>query len=239
MFNSWKVNSNAFLAPSPGKGEIARMRLLEAAVEVFGEKGLKGATVREIAKHAGQNVAAIKYYYGGKQELYRAVVEGIVRELRYHLKDAVEKTQRERDAGMLTPQKAVQLLQAFIRSIYLGLLSRRQMLSISRVIMREQTQPTAAFNILYENVFKEIHETISFLVGCAIGTDAASRETILRAHSVMGQIWFFAIARETILRRLGWDDLGGKNAEWVTEIVTEQVQILLSGLRTKIKESHS
>ena len=57
------MTSNAFLAPAPGKGEIARRRLLEAAVEVFGEKGLRGATVREIAKAAGPIVDQLDHYY--------------------------------------------------------------------------------------------------------------------------------------------------------------------------------
>lgn len=211
------------------------MRLLEAAVAVFGDKGLRGATVREIAKAAGQNVAAIKYYYGGKADLYRAVVEGIVRELRHRLGDVLEETRRECEAGPLPPERAVALLHSFVRCVYLRLLSQPEALSVSRVIVREQTQPTAAFEILYENMFRQVHETISFLVGRAVGADPRASKTIIRAHSIMGQVWFFAIARETILRRLGWPDLGGKNAEVVADIVTEQVSILLSGVREEMK----
>jgi len=45
-------------------------QLLEAACEVFAEKGYSDATVMEICKHAGANVAAVNYYFGNKETLY-------------------------------------------------------------------------------------------------------------------------------------------------------------------------
>jgi AcrR family transcriptional regulator len=221
---------NAFLAPSPGKGEIARARLLEAAVRVFGEKGLKGATVREIAREAGQNIGAITYYFGNKQGLYAAVVEGIVRELKFQMRDLLEEIGRERQAGTITAERAGALLQKFLSELYLRLLSRPEVMWMGRVIIREQTQPTPAFEILYEQAFRVVHETLSFLVGIATGRDPRERVTIIRTHSLMGQVWFFAIARETILRRLGWKDLGGRNAETVANVLEENIGVLIRGV---------
>jgi AcrR family transcriptional regulator len=62
---------------SPNKGEQARRKLLLAALKKIGEKGYENASVREIADEAGQNVAAIAYYFGNKEKLYAAVLEGI------------------------------------------------------------------------------------------------------------------------------------------------------------------
>jgi len=50
-------------------------KILAAAEKVFAEKGLKGARVKEIAELSGVNPAMISYYFGGKENLYRTVIE--------------------------------------------------------------------------------------------------------------------------------------------------------------------
>jgi len=50
--------------------EDSRARLLEAAKDVFAEKGYAGARVQEIADRAGVNKQLINYYFGGKNGIY-------------------------------------------------------------------------------------------------------------------------------------------------------------------------
>src|SRR5437870_4480662 len=49
-------------------------RILTAAVRVFADKGFKAATVRDISRLAGANLAAINYYFRSKENLYDAAV---------------------------------------------------------------------------------------------------------------------------------------------------------------------
>ncbi|MEN9453503.1 MAG: hypothetical protein RLZZ369_2562 [Pseudomonadota bacterium] len=66
------------------KGLRARERLIDEASRIFADKGFAKASTREICLAAGQNVAAIHYYFGDKAGLYRAVLqrplEGMVAE---------------------------------------------------------------------------------------------------------------------------------------------------------------
>lgn len=48
-------------------------RLLDAAEELFCERGFKGTSIRDIAASAGCNIAAVNYYFGGKNNLYMDV----------------------------------------------------------------------------------------------------------------------------------------------------------------------
>src|SRR5208282_731957 len=60
------------------RGEEARQRLIQTAIEVFGAYGFDGASTRMLAQKAAVNLAAIPYYFGGKQGLYRAAAQFIV-----------------------------------------------------------------------------------------------------------------------------------------------------------------
>jgi TetR/AcrR family transcriptional regulator, regulator of cefoperazone and chloramphenicol sensitivity len=48
--------------------------LLEAAGQVFAEKGYDAATGKEICERAGLAAAAVNYHFGGMQALYQAVI---------------------------------------------------------------------------------------------------------------------------------------------------------------------
>jgi len=56
-----------------------RQRIFWAGVKEFAEKGFDGATVRDICREAGgANVNAVNYYYGGKKQLYKAILEAML-----------------------------------------------------------------------------------------------------------------------------------------------------------------
>lgn len=63
--------------PKRQDGETTRQSLLQAAGQIFAQKGYANATSKEICAQAGANVAAVNYYFGGKDKLYEEVlVEG-------------------------------------------------------------------------------------------------------------------------------------------------------------------
>jgi AcrR family transcriptional regulator len=53
------------------RGHATRQGLLEAACEVFADKGYWEATVAEICQIARANIAALNYYFGDKASAYR------------------------------------------------------------------------------------------------------------------------------------------------------------------------
>ena len=54
-------------------------RILKAAERVFAEAGFAGATMADIAERSGLPKANLHYYFGTKDDLYRAVLDNILR----------------------------------------------------------------------------------------------------------------------------------------------------------------
>lgn len=59
---------------SKEKSVSAELRIKEAAHQVFLAKGFSAATVRDVAREAGTNVALVNYYFHSKQRLFDVVM---------------------------------------------------------------------------------------------------------------------------------------------------------------------
>jgi AcrR family transcriptional regulator len=57
------------------EGRDAREALLDAALEVFARRGLRGASIDEIAAQAGFSKGAVYWHFAGKDELFLALLE--------------------------------------------------------------------------------------------------------------------------------------------------------------------
>jgi AcrR family transcriptional regulator len=64
------------------EAEDARLNILEIAAQEFADKGLAGARVDEIAEKINASKRMIYYYFGGKEQLYRAVLEQAYAQIR-------------------------------------------------------------------------------------------------------------------------------------------------------------
>ena len=62
--------------------EATRARILAAAKAEFARVGLGGARVDRIAEIAGANKRMLYYYFGNKDELFRAVLEATYEHIR-------------------------------------------------------------------------------------------------------------------------------------------------------------
>lgn len=60
-----------------------RARLLESAIDEFSNQGYSGARTQRIARRAGTNIRMLYHYFGSKDELYVAVLEAVMADLRH------------------------------------------------------------------------------------------------------------------------------------------------------------
>lgn len=214
------------------RGSIARNRLIMAGLEEFGARSLEGARTREIARKAGQNIASINYYFGGKEGLYvalAAVMTSKVRSLVEPVFTEVDARMEELRSSQAPASHYIPVLQRLLSPLASMLVGEDEIASLSLIIIREQIRPTEAFNIYFEQVMRPMHERVTSLVALATGRPASSRESILRAHALVGQVLVFRMARETLRRRLQWEDVGPAEKRQMYETILESIEALIQG----------
>jgi AcrR family transcriptional regulator len=179
--------------------EPTRARILDAALDLFGERGLTGTTVRDIAARAKVNVAAISYHFGGKDELYRAVAEMVTGGIETKIRGRAASLLAAPPADPVAAEAALQLLLETVVDVIVG---PEEMRRVARFIIREQMQPTAAFEVLF-GTFSRLHIIACRLFAAAAGLEPEAAETRLRVFLMIGQAIFLRIGEAAILRRMG------------------------------------
>lgn len=91
-----------------------KRRLLDAAEQLFAEKGFESVSVRDVTQHAKANVAAVNYHFGSREGLIALVVTRYVmpvNEERLARLDGLEK----KWPGRVVPVE--ELIEAFVRPL--------------------------------------------------------------------------------------------------------------------------
>jgi AcrR family transcriptional regulator len=112
--------------------ERTRAELLAVATEVFAESGYSGARVDDIAERTRTTKRMIYYYFGGKEQLYMAVLENAYRGIR----EAEQRLQVDHVDPVVAMRRLAELTfdhhldhQAFIRLVSIENIHRGQFIS--------------------------------------------------------------------------------------------------------------
>jgi len=93
----------------PGYKKEARGRILDAAFEVFAEKGYPASTMDDIAEKVGVSKGALYLYFRSKEELFRAILDSEEAFLTEFLTQALRLEDLEHEAGVVFDQIAGEL----------------------------------------------------------------------------------------------------------------------------------
>ena len=149
-----------------GRAKSVRGDILAAARELFAEKGYRDTTVREIARRAGANGAAVNYYFRSKDALYEAVFDEAFETFGRPLGDLVGSV---RDQA--TWRAALEKWFDFMLGLFL-LDDPRQAL-VRRLVAQERSSPTEFCRRIYDDVFVPVVDVFRALLRMALPDEPA------------------------------------------------------------------
>jgi AcrR family transcriptional regulator len=206
-----------------GQGEVhvdTREALLDAAEELFSQRGYAAVGIREIVEHAGVNIAAIKYHFGSKSDLYLETV-----------RRAMERRETAASWEVLqedppTPVEAATMLVRFVHRFLERHMAADKPNSVCSFILHEAAEPTEAIDSVVQD-FIEPHERKLIGVIRVLVPDAERRALSLFAQSIMGQILHFRVFKP-VLERMAVGDLS--NPERIQRVADHIARFSLQGL---------
>jgi AcrR family transcriptional regulator len=207
------------------RGAETRAQLIDAALDVFGLLGFEGATTREIAKAAGANLAAIAYHFGSKEALHIAVAEYVAKSMR----GVIEPTLADIAGPAATASPAAarssfgRLIEAYVDIIVGSAEAERW----ARFIVREQMQPSAAFDVIYGFMGWPIG-VATRLVAVATG-HPENEETKIRVFAMFGQVLVFRVSQALVTRHMGWLAIGTRERDEIKRVIASHVAAILAG----------
>jgi hypothetical protein len=101
----------------------------------------------------------------------------------------------------------------------------------ARFIVREQMEPTEAFEVLYGSAMGRLVDHLSTLIVRIGGGRCDAAEARLKTLAIVGQALVFRVARATLLRATGWADVEAEGAAAIRRVVRDHTTAILANLR--------
>ena len=192
-------------APPSFKGQDSKLRLIQAALDLFVTKGFSGVSIREIADKASTNSALISYYFGDKEGLFKEV-------FKYAAAPINEKRsvcfQRLSAAKKFTLE---QVLEAWIAPLFEGVPASKEVpvASLSLSLNGE-------YGKLSEQIIVEIYDAMNeeFLLLVEMCLPNVSRATLVwRLYFLVGAVLTASRQRAASVKSLSRGAIDGESRE--------------------------
>lgn len=208
---------------APQSAEQTRQALVRAALKLFGSKGFDGTSTREIANAANANIGSIAYHFGGKEGLRTACAMFIV--------EAIQSVAGRALADAGGPKGAAEArarLEMALDRMVGFIVAAPEAGEIVQFVLRELAHPTAALDVIYNGVFEPVHKRLCQVWAEATGAEAESNHTKIAVFTMIGQVVYFRIARFAVLRRMGWTDVGAREAAEIIAVAKGNLAAVLA-----------
>ena len=197
-------------------GKETRKKLLNAACEVFAQKGYRDARVADISKRAGANVAAVNYYFGDKASLYFETWQ--------HAFQQFEEPAFSEFANG-SPQER---LRAYIQTLMKNFATKGGLGHFSRLYLMELVNPTGLIQDAWRELIEPRRRILHDIIREIMGKKTDDRSVLFCELSIVNQCRTLLTIKHNDLEYLLGQTLGPKLIE---HLVDHIAAFSLAGIR--------
>lgn len=205
----------------------SKTRLLEVALKLFATKGLDGVSTREIAQKAQVNISAITYYFGGKAELYTAVLEYIKFTLQADAAAIIKELDYSRKLKNMSADEARIIFQRVYEEV-LNAAFKPKSIYMSMILAKESVNPSKAAVKVFTAKTTPLTAEIMKLVSKITGLSQNSAKAAVITETLLNKAMVFGRDKTRILFNLGIKDYDEKTISLIKQIVLEQADLILN-----------
>ena len=196
--------------------ENTKQKILKTATNLFAYKGFNSVSVREICKKAGVSLCMISYYFGGKQELYHAIIDDLIKKQTQYAHTFFDFSL---DPRTLEKQEQVdllgQLLERFIDFFYSNISE-----DLILLLLEEQQNPKF-------NAKTPAFDYLSKVVAAVFNMEENSKEAVYQNLFIISQINCLRIFPAFSIRLLGQDSFNQEDITIVKSNIKRYINLML------------
>jgi TetR/AcrR family transcriptional regulator, regulator of cefoperazone and chloramphenicol sensitivity len=222
------------------RGEETRERIVNAALQMFGQRGFEAASTRDIATLAGVNAPALQYYFDSKEGLFVACVERIVKRVWEYMSAVVAGAER-----LIAERAAVEdLIEAFCDiqaqlAQFMFTTSDKDDWRLFMARIQAGEGPSAGFELAYKNISCRLSGVTCAIVGRLLGRPADDEETLVRTVTLSGQLVVFQMSRRSVMTKLKWDKIDADRLGLLLRVNREHTRLVLRSMVAGRLASHA
>jgi TetR/AcrR family transcriptional regulator, regulator of cefoperazone and chloramphenicol sensitivity len=212
------------------RGEETRQRIINAALQLFGERGYDGSSTRDIAAAAGVNAPALQYYFENKEGLYKACAEYLTDDLQARFAPSIRQASEALKDGSVDD-----VIDAYLgmQAMTLDTVLTPSHQSRGRLVARELAgeAPKLASEMLQRRMKQPVNKLLLSMLARVMDTKPNDTITRIRLLTLKGQVLAFYYPPGACLELLGWKEIDAAKSVLIKNAVLEQTRVLLESWR--------
>jgi len=193
-----------------------RRRILASACQIFAEKGYHAASIADICRQAGANVAAVNYYFGDKATLYAEVWQAA-----YEKRVFPEFS----EADSISPEEQ---LKFFIHSLIQNFTEQGSQGEFTRLYLMELANPTGLISNLWHRLIEPRRQKLLNIIRNIMGAVASDEQVVFCEISIINQCRTLLTIRRSDLEYLMGQSL---SLELIERLADHIANFSLAGIK--------
>jgi len=202
-------------------------KILAAALEEFGSAPVKNVGTRDIAKRAGVNIAAISYYFKGKDDLYFELIEAII----VHLSKLTSEFDKRFEVLKKNPSEveARLLLRDYISWRLLGIDEDKKHVfkNILSIIFREEFNNTELFKQFHSRIFGKTDELFRESIKMILKDKVDDETARIMSTAILGSLIRFGAVPNSVMLSMNWQEISSVEIEKIRHVIFSMLDKVL------------